>query len=119
VYAAVRALGRNGVESLVDDCCARARQIADALRAVPGVEILNDVVLNQVLVRFGDDDELTRRVIAAVQMDGTCWLGGTTWDHKAAMRVSVSNWNTSDEDAARAATAIARVFRETCSRVSL
>ena len=110
VYAALRALGREGVEALVERCCARARQIAETLRAVPGVEILNDVVLNQVLVRFGDDDELTRRVIAGVQQDGTCWLGGTTWHEKAAMRVSVSNWSTTEEDAARSAEAIARVF---------
>ena len=110
VYAALRALGREGVAALVEGCCARARQIADALRDVSGVEILNDVVLNQVLVRFGDDDELTRRVIAGVQQDGTCWLGGTTWHDQAAMRVSVSNWSTSEEDAARSAEAIARVY---------
>jgi hypothetical protein len=73
---------------------ARARQMADARRA-PGVEILNDVVLNQVLVRFGDDDE-RRAVVAAVQDDGTCWLGGTTWHGQAAMRISVSNWATSE-----------------------
>jgi glutamate/tyrosine decarboxylase-like PLP-dependent enzyme len=112
VYAAIRALGREGVAALVERCCARARQIADFLREVPGVEILNDVVLNQVLVRFGGDDDLTRRVIAGVQEDGTCWLGGTTWQEKAAMRVSVSNWSTSEEDAARSAEAIARVYRE-------
>ena len=112
VYAAVRSLGREGVEALIDRGCALARQMADALRQVPGVEILNEVVLNQVLVRFGGDDELTRRVIAGVQQDGTCWLGGTTWHDRAAMRISVSNWSTSEEDAARSAEAIARVFRE-------
>ena len=64
--------------------------------AEPGVEILNDVVLNQVLVRFGDDDELTRATIAAVQEDGTCWLSGTVWQGKAAMRISVSNWRTTE-----------------------
>jgi len=110
VYAALRALGREGVAALIEGCCARARQIADTLRDVPGVEILNDVVLNQVLVRFGGDDELTRRVIAGVQQDGTCWLGGTTWHDLAAMRVSVSNWSTTEEDAARSVDAIARVF---------
>ncbi len=110
VYATLRALGRAGVEELVDRCCARARQMADILRRVPGVEILNDVVLNQVLVRFGDDDELTRRVIAGVQQEGTCWLGGTTWQEKAAMRISVSNWSTTEEDAKRSAEAILRVF---------
>ncbi|MEO8378519.1 MAG: pyridoxal-dependent decarboxylase [Acidobacteriota bacterium] len=110
VYATVRALGRDGVESLIDRCCARARQMADALRSIEGVEILNDVVLNQVLVRFGGDDEITRRVIGGVQQEGTCWLGGTTWQGRAAMRISVSNWSTSEEDARRSADAIARVF---------
>jgi len=111
IYAAIRALGREGVAALVEGCCARARQIAGDLRGVPGVEILNDVVLNQVLVRFGGDDEVTRRVIAGVQQDGTCWLGGTTWHDQAAMRVSVSNWSTTEADAAKSAEAIARVFR--------
>jgi glutamate/tyrosine decarboxylase-like PLP-dependent enzyme len=117
VYAALRALGREGVAALIEGCCARARQIADVLRAAPGVEILNDVVLNQVLVRFGDDDELTRRVIAGVQQEGTCWLGGTTWHDQAAMRVSVSNWSTTEADAARSAEAIARVFSGMCVSV--
>jgi glutamate/tyrosine decarboxylase-like PLP-dependent enzyme len=112
VYAALRSLGRDGVEALIDRGCALARQMADALGQVPGVEILNEVVLNQVLVRFGGDDEVTRRVIAGVQQDGTCWLGGTTWQDQAAMRISVSNWSTSEEDAARSSEAIARVFRE-------
>lgn len=117
VYATLRALGRSGVEELVDRNCARARQMADILRRAPGVEILNDVVLNQVLVRFGDDDELTRRVIAGVQQEGTCWLGGTTWQEKAAMRISVSNWSTTEEDAVRSAEAILRVFAEIAAPV--
>ncbi|MCA1714003.1 MAG: aminotransferase class V-fold PLP-dependent enzyme, partial [Gammaproteobacteria bacterium] len=111
VYATLRALGRDGVEDLVDRCCARARQMARLLAAEEGVRILNDVVLNQVLVRFGDDDETTRAVVAGVQQEGTCWLSGTTWQGMAAMRISVSNWATSEEDAARSAAAIARVFR--------
>ena len=89
--------------------------MADRLAAEPGVEILNDVVLNQVLVRFtaanGDDeaaDARTREVVAAVQSDGTCWLGGTTWHGVAAMRVSVSNWRTTEEDIDRSAEAILR-----------
>jgi glutamate/tyrosine decarboxylase-like PLP-dependent enzyme len=118
VYAALRFLGREGVEDLVDRCCARARQMADILRRTPGVEILNDVVLNQVLVRFGNDDDLTRRVIAGVQQEGTCWLGGTTWQEKAAMRISVSNWSTSEEDAERSADAILRVFAGIATPVS-
>lgn len=110
VYAAVRSLGRAGIEALIDRCCAHARTMADLLRRVDGIRILNDVVLNQVLVRFGDDDDLTRRVIAGVQEEGTCWLGGTTWQGVAAMRISVSNWATTEEDARRSAEAIVRVF---------
>ena len=117
VYATLRALGRVGVEDLVDRCCARARQMADVLRAAPGVEVLNDVVLNQVLVRFAGDDDVTRRVIAGVQQDGTCWLGGTTWQDKAAMRISVSNWSTTAEDAARSTEAILRVFANVAAPV--
>jgi hypothetical protein len=67
--------------------------------------------LNQVLVRFGNDDETTRAVVAGVQDDGTCWLSGTTWHGVAAMRISVSNWATSEEDAAASVDAIVRVFR--------
>lgn len=111
VYATLRTLGRDGVEDLVDRCCARARQIAGILTAEEGVQLLNDVVLNQVLVRFGNDDETTRAVVTGVQNDGTCWLSGTTWHGMAAMRISVSNWATSEEDVARSAAAIARVFR--------
>jgi hypothetical protein len=70
------------------------------------VEILNDVVLNQVLVRFGDDDEATRATIAAVQADGTCWLSGTVWEGRAAMRISVSSWRTTEDDVERSAAAI-------------
>lgn len=112
VYATLRALGRDGVQDLVDRCCARARQMAEALAREDGVRILNEVALNQVLVRFGDSDELTRAVIDGVQREGTCWLGGTTWKGQGAMRISVSNWATSEEDAARSAQAITRVYRK-------
>src|SRR5262249_16799475 len=98
VYAALKHLGREGGRAVVEGRCARARQMADLLRRHPGVEILNDVVLNQVLVRFNDSDDFTRAVIQNVQQDGTCWLGGTTWHNKVAMRVSVSNWSTSEKD---------------------
>jgi glutamate/tyrosine decarboxylase-like PLP-dependent enzyme len=111
VYATLRTLGREGVEDLVDQCCACARKIAELLASQAGVEILNDVVLNQVLVRFNNDDVLTRAVVTGVQDDGTCWLSGTTWNGKAAMRISVSNWATSEEDVAHSAAAITRVFR--------
>jgi glutamate/tyrosine decarboxylase-like PLP-dependent enzyme len=107
LYAAIRSLGREGVRALVERCCALASHIADRLREADGVEVLNDVVLNQVLVRFGDD-ERTRAVIAAVQADGTAWMGGTTWQGRAAMRISVSNWSTTEADADRAVDAILR-----------
>ena len=87
VYAALRHLGRAGIESLVDRLCARARQFGDRLRRERDIRVLNDVVLNQVLVRFGDDDEQTRRVISRAQQDGTCWMAGTTWHGMAAMRI--------------------------------
>src|SRR5712691_7689834 len=110
VYAALRSLGRRGVAALVDRCCDLARLMAERLRAVPGAEILNDVVLNQVLVRFrpaagGDPGAFTQAVIARVQQDGTCWLGGTTWRGSPAMRISVSNWSTTAADVERSAAA--------------
>jgi len=108
VYAALRALGKRGIETMIDNGCARARQMAEILSADARVKILNDVVLNQVLVRFGDSDELTRDVVTRVQREGTCWLGGTTWHGMAAMRISVSHWGTSEEDAERSAEAILR-----------
>jgi len=104
VYAALRSLGRAGVAELVDRCCAHARRFAAEL-AGAGADVLNDVVLNQVLVRFGDG-ERTRAVISAVQEDGTCWLGGTEWEGEHAMRISVSNWRTTDEDVDRSVRAI-------------
>ncbi|TCO33360.1 glutamate/tyrosine decarboxylase-like PLP-dependent enzyme [Kribbella steppae] len=107
VYAAIRALGREGIAEVVERCCAMAHRFADTL-AANGVAVLNDVVLNQVLVRFGDDDELTRAVVRAVQQEGTCWMSGTTWQGKAAMRISVSNWMTDEEDIDRSAAAVLR-----------
>lgn len=116
VWAALRHLGRRGVAELVERCCRHARSFAERL-ATPGrIEILNDVVLNQVLVRFtppaGGDaptgDDYTREVIRRVQADGTCWLSGTTWRGRAAMRISVSNWSTTDADVERSAAAILR-----------
>jgi glutamate/tyrosine decarboxylase-like PLP-dependent enzyme len=112
VYAAIRSLGRSGVAELVERCCAHARRFAEVLGATPGVEVLNDVVLNQVLVRFldqgADHDGYTRAVIEAVQNDGTCWLSGTTWHGIGAMRISVSNWATTSEDVERSLEAILR-----------
>jgi len=104
VYAAIRQLGRSGIAAMVDNSCDRARQFAKLLEA-GGATVLNDVVLNQVLVRFGDG-ESTRETIARVQQDGTCWLAGTDWFGEHAMRISVSNWRTSEEDVERSAAAI-------------
>jgi glutamate/tyrosine decarboxylase-like PLP-dependent enzyme len=106
VWAALRSLGRQGVADLVDRCCAHARRFAELLGAEDGVEIVNDVVLNQVLVRFGDDDEATREVVRRVQEDGTCWLGGSEWQGRAVMRISVSSFRTTEEDVERSVAAI-------------
>jgi len=116
VWAALRSLGRSGVAELVERCCGHARRFADALAAADGVEVLNEVVLNQVLVRFpdpgGDHDGRTREVIRRVQAGGTLWLGGTTWHGMAAMRISVSNWSTTDADVDRSVTAILQATEE-------
>ena len=106
VYAALRSLGRDGVAELVERCCALARRMAGAVREEPSIEVLNDVVLNQVLVRVRDDDAATDAAAAAVQRDGTCWLGGTRWQGRAAMRISISNWATTEDDVDRSAAAI-------------
>jgi len=107
VWAALRTLGRTGVAELVERDCRAASRLAQGL-AHAGHAILNDVVLNQVLVSFGDD-ALTRRVIAALQEDGTCWCGGTVWQGHTAMRISVSSWATSDDDVERSLAAMLRV----------
>ncbi|WP_431944204.1 pyridoxal phosphate-dependent decarboxylase family protein [Micromonospora marina] len=109
VWAGLRELGRDGVAALVERCCALARRFADGLTAA-GFEVVNDVVLNQVLVGFGDDAR-TDRVVAAVQADGTCWAGGTTWRGRRLMRISVSNATTTDADVDRSVAAIARLAR--------
>ena len=106
VYAALRSLGREGLAELVERTCALARRLADAMRGEPGVEVLNDVVLNQVLLRFDDDDATTRRVVEEVQRGGEAWLGGTVWHGRAAIRVSVSNWSTTEDDVDRLAAAL-------------
>ena len=116
IYAALRTLGRAGVRDMIERCCSLARRMADRLAASPGVEVLNEVALNQVLVRFTladgrDADEHTREVIRRVQEDGTIWLSGTTWHGMAAMRISVSNWSTTEADADLAVDAILRCAR--------
>ncbi|HEY8239243.1 MAG TPA: aminotransferase class V-fold PLP-dependent enzyme [Candidatus Limnocylindrales bacterium] len=126
VYAALRSLGRSGLGEMIGGNAAIARRMADRLAEAPGVVILNKVVLNQVLVRFVPPgaaeeaasapdptvDDFTRRVIAAVQADGTCWAGGTTWHGMGAMRISVSNWSTTEADADLSVEAMLRCARE-------
>ena len=107
MWAAMRSLGRTGLRELIERNCRQATLFADRLQAA-GFSILNDVVLNQVLVSFGSDEE-TRRVIAGVQSDGTCWCGGTVWHGQAAMRISVSSWATTDEDVERSVAAMLRI----------
>src|SRR5258708_30378753 len=114
VYAALRSLGREGLTALVERCCRLATHMADRLRAGAsgaGVEvrILNEVVLNQVLVRFepkGGDGAFTRAVVGRVQREGTCWMAATRWHELDAMRISISNWSTTEEDIDRSAKAI-------------
>jgi glutamate/tyrosine decarboxylase-like PLP-dependent enzyme len=108
-WAALRELGRDGLADLVERCCALARRFAEELGAIDGVTIANDVVLNQVLVGFGDD-ERTDDVIEGIQREGTCWMGGTTWHGRRLMRISVSNWTTTEADVDRSVEAIRRVL---------
>jgi glutamate/tyrosine decarboxylase-like PLP-dependent enzyme len=107
IWAALRSLGRSGLAELVERNCRQARRFGDALSKA-GFEVLNDIVLNQVLVSFGDA-ETTRRVIASLQEDGTMWAGETVWQGRTAMRISVSSWMTTDEDVEKSVDAICRV----------
>jgi glutamate/tyrosine decarboxylase-like PLP-dependent enzyme len=113
VYAVLRSLGRPGLAELIERNCRQAQRFADAFRAA-GYEVLNDVVLNQVLVSFGTAEQ-TQRTIAAIQEDGTCWCGGTVWKNRTAMRISVSNWSTTDDDVDQSIKAILR-SAEKCTR---
>jgi glutamate/tyrosine decarboxylase-like PLP-dependent enzyme len=107
VWAALRSLGREGLAALIERNCRYATRFAEGFRAA-GYEVLNEVSLNQVLVSFGEA-EATRSIVSGVQADGTCWCGGTIWQGRAAMRVSVSSWATTDEDVERSLEAILRV----------
>jgi glutamate/tyrosine decarboxylase-like PLP-dependent enzyme len=107
VWTALRSMGRKGIEDVVERNCRMAERFAEGLHGA-GHEILNEVVLNQVLVSFGSD-ETTRDVIAALQEDGTCWCGGTVWHGRAAMRIAVSSWATTDDDVERSLEAMIRV----------
>jgi glutamate/tyrosine decarboxylase-like PLP-dependent enzyme len=115
IYAALRSLGREGVAEMIERCSRLARRMADRLKGAAGVRILNDVVLNQVLVRFeapgADADALARAVVTRVQEDGTCWLSGSKWHDMQVMRISVSNWSTTDVDIDRSADAILAALR--------
>jgi glutamate/tyrosine decarboxylase-like PLP-dependent enzyme len=97
LYAALRALGRRGLVELVERCCDAATRFAEGLQELPGAELINEVVLNQVLFRF-EDDERTDAALARVQKSGRVWLSGTTWDGRKAIRVSVSNWQTGEDE---------------------
>ena len=117
LYAALRSLGRDGVRDLVERCCEHAERIAARLAVHDDVEILNDVVLNQVLVRFADSDAVTDAVLDRVQQDGTCWASGSRWHGGATvMRISVSGWQTTAADADRSADAILAALRATTAR---
>jgi glutamate/tyrosine decarboxylase-like PLP-dependent enzyme len=109
IWAALKSLGRAGLAELIDRNCRAARQFAEGLSAA-GFEILNEVVLNQVLVSFGTP-ETTARVIAALEQDGTCWCGGTVWQGRTAMRISVSSWATTAADVERSLHAMLRMAR--------
>jgi glutamate/tyrosine decarboxylase-like PLP-dependent enzyme len=107
IWAALRSLGRIGVEQMVERCCGLARLMAEELAGAEGTRILNEVVLNQVLVALdGDDGDLIDDAISRVQADGTCWLAGTTWRGTPAIRVSISNWSTTEDDVRRSAEVI-------------
>ncbi len=110
VWAALRTMGRNGIAELIERCCRHAKRFGAELSAA-GFEILNDVVLNQVLVRFGDD-ATTLKVVDAIQKDGTCWCGSTVWQGKTALRISVSNWSTEDADVTASIDTMIRLARD-------
>jgi glutamate/tyrosine decarboxylase-like PLP-dependent enzyme len=119
VYAALASLGRSGVAELVDRCCNLARRFGDRLRQEPAIRILNEIVLNQVLVRVappgGDADAATREALRMVQEERVCWLGGSNWHGMEAMRISVSNWSTTEDDVDRSADSIIRAVRSVCA----
>jgi glutamate/tyrosine decarboxylase-like PLP-dependent enzyme len=111
LYAALRSLGRAGLARMIDGSCDHAERMASRLAEADGVEVLNDVVLNQVLVRFDDDDETTNAVIERTQRNGTCWLSGSSFRGRAVMRVSVVGWQTTADDVDRSAEAILEAVR--------
>ena len=110
IWAALRSLGKTGLTNLIERCCRHATALAEGLHAA-GYQIINNVVLNQVLVKF-NTDEMTGRVINRIQEDGTCWCGGTLWQGHTAMRISVSSWATTDEDVQESLAAIIRIAKD-------
>ncbi len=106
IWAALKSLGRDGLAEMIERNCRQAQRFAQGLEDA-GCEILNDVVLNQVLVSFGDAGT-TNEIIARVQADGVCWCGGTVWQGRTAMRISVCNWSTTDHDIQRSLASIIR-----------
>lgn len=110
VWAVLRSLGRSGVAEMIERTCRHARRFADGFSKA-GFDILNDVVLNQVLVSFGDPSK-TNKIIEEIQHDGTCWCGGTVWQGRTAMRISVSSWATTDEDVEMSLAAMLRIAAE-------
>jgi glutamate/tyrosine decarboxylase-like PLP-dependent enzyme len=120
LYALFRTLGRQGIQQMIRETIRLARRMAERLTRAPGVRVLNDVVLNQLLVRFDGHgtrtaDDATMDVIRRVQADGTCWVGGATWFGQQVMRISISNWSTQDEDIDRSADAILAMVLRTRS----
>ncbi|MGH9831813.1 MAG: pyridoxal phosphate-dependent decarboxylase family protein, partial [Blastocatellia bacterium] len=114
VWAALRSLGRQRLAEMIERNCRHAARFAEGLTEA-GYRLLNDVVINQTLVSFGDE-EVTRRVIAGIQLDGTCWCGGTVWQGQTAMRISVSSWATTDEDVELSLAAMLRVAARESNR---
>jgi glutamate/tyrosine decarboxylase-like PLP-dependent enzyme len=106
-WAAIRSLGRRGLAELIEGSCSSAVAIAEGLATLPGCEILNDIVLNQVLLRF-ETDERTSRIVAGVQQEGEAWMSPTVWEDRAAIRISVSCWRTNDDDVRHTIAAFAR-----------
>jgi glutamate/tyrosine decarboxylase-like PLP-dependent enzyme len=109
IWAALKSLGRKGLAEMIDRCCSNARRFAAGFEEA-GFDVLNDVVLNQVLVSFGDD-AINRKIIDEIQEEGTCWCGITVWQGKSAMRISVSNWSTTENDVDRSLEAIVAIAK--------
>jgi len=109
-WAALMSLGRHGLAAMIEQCCAHAQRFAAGFRAA-GSDVPHEVFINQIMVSFGDD-ATTQRIIKAIQDDGTCWAGATTWRGRTAMRISVSSWATTQDDIEKSLAAILRVAEQ-------